>query len=669
MSAKLKTIHIPKELTREGEIREETVGEKKMKRVSISSDTPYLRYDWYADEDYWEVLSHEAADIDDSRLKLGLPMLFNHRRDDHLGRATKFHNDGHRIDVGILEDLIWSEGQSAQVRKKDVESGALVGTSVGYSILDDGECIGAKDGVPIYKFKWAPHEFSFCTIEADTTVGAGRGLTREVVQAMKKEGKDLPQLKEISVKSQNAIDETRKQSNNATTKQKPMAEEITEKTESPKVEVVKEADVLAKERNRVSRINGYVASFKVENMKTKVAELAVKAIEGGQSYDDFRQSVLDNWSDAQKVDDSVTGEINMSKKELRRYSIAQLLRQAAAGKIDDFYKEKSGDVAKLTKRDPEGIWIPDDVSGRSLDEIHGLGNRAVKNIGERIEQLERAMTVSVFSAGGALVGTDLLAGSLIQLLLNKVSFLNGFIHLGGLVGNVAIPKVTGGQTAYWLPEGGTVTASQMVFAQLGLLPHRLVASTAFDKQLVAQASLSVEALVRDTIARIMAVEKNRAMINGSGSSGEPLGLLNITGVQSNDTTANAPTWAQIVNFETKIGTANADLGPMSWLYSPAVQGNLKSLPKIGTTFPIFMQEGDKVNGYPVNTTNNVPSGLGIFGVGSEFIVADWAGIDIVVNPYSLDTSGQIRITVQMWTDNGCRHEVAFVVSDDTMAAA
>lgn len=661
-----KTLRIPKELTRAATMSEETVGGKKAKRISISSDTPYLRYDWMHDEEYWEVLSHDATDIDATRLALGLPVLFNHNRNEHLGRATKFNNDGHRIDVGTMDDVIWSESDNAQTKKKDVENGSLVGTSVGYSILDAGVCIGAKDEKPIYKFKWAPHEFSFCTMEADVTVGAGR--TRSTTNP---DGSDI-EMREISVEMKNDIDSPQKTTNTRSTAMPP--ETTTLPATETKINVVAEREDAAEKalqawETKRGKIEGYIAALKNEAWKKTAIEVSKDYLKvtDRRTFQDFQADAVSKFEGVTQAVE--TSEINMDKRELRRYSITELIRQAAFNKLDGFYKEKSADVAKLTKRDPEGIWIPDDVSNRSLQEVHGLDSRAMANQSHAIQQLARALTVSVFSAGGALVGTDLLAGSLIELLLNKVNFLTGFIHLGGLVGNVAIPKVTGGQTSYWLPEGGTVTSSNMTFAQLGLVPHRLVASTAYDKQLVAQASLGVEALVRDTIARIMAVEKNRAMINGSGSSGEPLGLLNITGVQTNTTTVNVPTWAQVVNFETKIGTANADLGPMSWLYSPAVQGNLKSLPKIGSTFPVFLQENGMVNGYPVNTTNNVPSGLGIFGVGSEFIVADWAGIDIVVNPFSLDTSGQIRVTVQQWTDNGCRHEVAFVVSTQSMAAA
>jgi HK97 family phage major capsid protein len=346
-------------------------------------------------------------------------------------------------------------------------------------------------------------------------------------------------------------------------------------------------------------------------------------------------------------------------------------------KISGFYREASDAVAKLNKKEPDGLWIPNDVTGSSLQEVHGIGSRRMAHESQLIERMgqtfARALTATNFTTGGALVGTELLAGSLIELLLNAIRFLDGVTYLGGLVGNIAIPRVTGPTAnSYWLPEGGTVSGADMTFAQLALVPHRLAATMAYDKQLVAQASLSVEALVRNYIARIMAVEKNRAMINGSGTNGQPLGLLNIPGVQVlNFATSGSPTFAEIVKFETAIETANADIGPMSWLTSPPVKGNLKStavvLTGATTVASVPIWKDDEVNGYPATATQNVPNNLVIMGVGSEYVVADWAGIDMVVNPYSLDLSGQIRLTVQQWTDNSVRHELAFCVSGNAGA--
>lgn len=652
-----KSIKIPEQLFRTASVlltkgaKEGDEGEMSM---SISSDTPYLRYDWCADEDYYEVLDHSSGGVDEARLKAGLPILFNHNRDQHLGRATSFANDGHKITVSGIK---WASGQFAQDKKKDALSGALPDTSVGYRIMDDGECIGAKDGVPIYKFKWALHEGSLVTIPADISVGVGR----------QRDDSQKDSLIEISVRTKETVD-TPPQT--ATTRTTPMADLIAPVAETkPVINVVEErAGAIRVERERVKKINDFVGALKKPEWQKAAATQAVKSIESGEDFDTFRMNALNSFEGVTQA--VQTSELGMSGKELKRYSLAKaILSRCLTGNVNGFEKECSDAQAKVLGRTPDGFYIPEDWSNRSLAEIHGMD---IAGVSRQIGDLQRTLTAGNFTSAGALIGTDLLGGSLIELLRNKTVMLSlGVTSLGGLVGNVAIPRQSGGATAYWLAEGASVTASDQTFQQLGLTPHRLVAQTAYDKQLLAQASVSVEAIVRNDIALVMAIKKDLAIINGSGASGEPLGILNQASVGTVTLgTTSGTAWAKMLSFETALGVANADqTGTPVFVTTPATRGNLKAVAKIGTTYPVFVMEGDMINGYKVYITNQVPSDKMLFGVPSEIIDATWAGIDVVVNPYSLDSSGQIRTTVMSYHDVTLRHGPAWQVSTDSGALA
>ena len=77
-------------------------------------------------------------------------------------------------------------------------------------------------------------------------------------------------------------------------------------------------------------------------------------------------------------------------------------------------------------------------------------------------------------------------------------------------------------------------------------------------------------------------------------------------------------------------------------------------------------------------TNNVPSNLtkgSSSGVCSSAIFSsDWSmlclgifgGLDMTVDPYSLATTGQIRITLNQYHDWACRQPGAFASSDDLL---
>jgi HK97 family phage major capsid protein len=160
-----------------------------------------------------------------------------------------------------------------------------------------------------------------------------------------------------------------------------------------------------------------------------------------------------------------------------------------------------------------------------------MGANALKGIFDAISG-RKALNETQFSYGGALVGTNVLMSSMIELLRNKplVSQM-GAMSLSGIVGNVAIPAQSGGATTYWLSETGSGTESDQQFAQLGLTPKRLVGDTAYSKELIAQTDLSVEGLVRDDLTRVLAIAKDLAALYGTGGS-QPLGLTNTVGVNS-----------------------------------------------------------------------------------------------------------------------------------------
>ncbi len=287
---------------------------------------------------------------------------------------------------------------------------------------------------------------------------------------------------------------------------------------------------------------------------------------------------------------------------------------------------------------------------------------------DEVRMLKRGLSAGVQNLGGYLIGTDLLTGSLIEYLrVRTVVSGMGIRNLDGLVNNVAIPRVTGTGTVYWLAEAATVTASTQLFGQLTLMPHRLGADTFYTKQLLNQASLSVEAFVRDDLVAAQAVELDRVYLNGSGTAGEPTGIFNTAGVGT-VTYSGAVVLAKLLTQESDIAVANADIGSMAWLFSPPSRAKLKAAVAFQNTASPLWDAQNMVIGYPAQVSNNLPSNKSVFGVWSDFIAARWAGLDIVVDPYSLKKSEQIEVTMHQWVDCGIRHPVAFEVSTDTAAA-
>jgi HK97 family phage major capsid protein len=637
----MKTINIkvPKELRRAATI--ESMGDGNF-CMSISSDEPYKRYDYWNDKEYYEVLDHSPGGMDDTRLKGGLPILFNHDRDQHLGRATKHENDGKRCTVS---GLIWSESEFAQTKKKDAMSGALPDTSVGYRITGEGKKIGERDGIPILRFKWAPHEASLVTIPADPTVGVGRNLEQL---------RSVP-FDVIATDLQKEIDETEEKPHTRN-----MSEAIT-------VTAEQESAIVAKERARSTAIAELAKHFREKGLggrKIETGELAEKMIREGKTEQEFRNAVMDGHFDEVKAVETTVQNLGMSDKDKRSYSLVRAIGMLARKQpLDGLEKEASEAHAKLIGREASGLefFLPQDVM-RGAAFPRGITGEQLRTMPENV----RALFTNVYGAAGALVGTDLLGGSMIELLRNQMAVARmGARTLSGLRGNVSIPRQTGGATASWLAEDSTITATNQTVGQLNLTPHKLGAATAYTQQLLAQASIDVENFVRQDLMTIIAIARDLAAINGSGNSGEPQGILN-TGSLSTAVTLSAAqsmTYANAVQFETNVALNNAVQGRLGYITTPTVKNNAKLVAEISAANSIPVWKNEMVNGYPAFATNQVPTATSvIFGNFDDLILADWADTSVIVDPYSLSLQGQIRIVMQMYCDNGIRHTKSFSVS-------
>ena len=397
----------------------------------------------------------------------------------------------------------------------------------------------------------------------------------------------------------------------------------------------------------------------------KCVDAASDFIAQGKSVDDFRKHVLEEVKKAPQV--LVTGNLGMDRREIKSYSLLKAVREMASEKgLTGLEKEASEATAKLTGRPVKGFLLPQDVAEVSLAEAHDLGSNAIKALASIAA---KNLNQTTFSQGGALVGTNLLTGSMIELLRNKPLIAQmGAMTMTGLVGDVAIPRIQGGATAYWLSENAPVPESDQIFGQLGLKPKRLVADTAWTKELANQTDLSVEALVRNDLTTVLALAKDVAAINGPGGAA-PLGILNTTGT-SPVTFGGTASRVKAIAFQKAVAVANASRGSLAYLTTPSTAASWLATPE-ATNYPKFLLEGNidmgTVVGRPAYSTNQVPGDLVIYGNFNDLILADWAGIDVVVDPYTLKKQGMIEITVTLWCDVGVRHAVSFAVSTDSGA--
>jgi len=262
---------------------------------------------------------------------------------------------------------------------------------------------------------------------------------------------------------------------------------------------------------------------------------------------------------------------------------------------------------------------------------------------------------------------DYRGGDFIDVLRNASSVMQaGATMLSGLSGDVKIPKKTAAATAGWIAtEGGAAGESEMTVGQVSMTPKTLGAYTDVTRQLLIQASLDVENLIRDDLTRAIALTIDSAALEGAGTSGAPTGILNTSGVNTVTAFAAAnPTFAEVVTLETAVAEDNALLGNLAYILPASMYGALKTVEKASGTAQFVIEPGGTMNGYRAIVSNQATAGNLYFGNFSDCLVGMFGGLDLLVDPYTASTSGTIRVVALQSVDVAVRHAVSFAYGND-----
>ena len=375
------------------------------------------------------------------------------------------------------------------------------------------------------------------------------------------------------------------------------------------------------------------------------ADLARKAIAEGRSIEEFRGELLETIGSEKALENQ---ELGLSKKERQRFSLFNVVNALAnptdrrAQEKAAFEYEVSRAAAEKYGRDPQGIMVPFEV----------LGKRDLNSADD-----------------SALFSDDFRSGDFIDVLRNSSSIMQaGARMLNGLSGDVKIPRKATAAAAAWIDtEGGAATESEMTVGTTSMVPRQLAAFTDITRQLRQQASLDVENLVRDDLAQALALAIDLAGLSGSGSSGQPTGIKNTSGINTVDfgTAPDlVPDFAQIVDMETQVAIDNALMGNLAYIMPAAMYGALKTVEKASGTAQFVVEPGGTVNGYRAIVSNQCATGDAYFGYFADLLVGMWSGVDLTVDPYSLSTTGSIRLVAFQTVDVAVRHAVSFCLGND-----
>jgi HK97 family phage major capsid protein len=362
-----------------------------------------------------------------------------------------------------------------------------------------------------------------------------------------------------------------------------------------------------------------------------------------------------------------------------RYSLMRAIRSQLGGlKLDGIELEVHQELGRRRSTKPKGVLVPWDAP-----------------LPER-----RALTTTT---GSGSIQTTHPRGMLIDALRPKLAV----ARLGGMIaniteadarGNIQIPVKSAVTPVSWVAEGSAPSQSNLTVGSVSLTPKTCTAFTDLTRRMITESDPGFEEFVIDDIAASIAVAVDGAALNGPGSSNQPLGLLQTSGLPSiaivnAGVNGGAITYADLVALEDKLGVNLGDSpldARVGLLTSVGGRAALRKLDLGGATpsgrfawnakpmvIDGVLRTVESVLGYPAVSTSLVPENLTLgtsnnvtaacLGNFTDLLVNLFSGFDMIVNPYLQSTGGIVRITGLQDVDVAVRRAGSFVLAAGWLA--
>ena len=623
----------------------------------------------------WEVLDHapENKKIRKrlKRLKTAGSVLFNHAPDRYVGRIE---------DVWIGDDrkgharVRFGKSDFADQIFKDIEDGILASTSVAYRIhAMELEKKDEKKGNVYRAYDWEPYEVSVVTLPADITVGVGRGAEWGETNTIFLKEEEEMEKDEKKTQQETATTTSAVSVPATTTSAVPVPEvRFYSAPSGPSMEEV----AAATREAELSRIQAIEAIGEAHAFEKEARE----AIKAGTSADSFREWALEALA---KRSEKAQFTPEMSRKEVREYSLQRVLLNVLGKGEAGFEREISAEISRQSGIETAGIFVPFHVLGQKRAAYIKRGD---PEFSAALQKREDYLAGSATS-GAEFVATEVWAQDMVLPLQNRpICAKAGARVLTGLKGNPSLPVVSSGSTAQWRTEIQQLAVTNPTTTSRSASPKRLGDVMEYSLQWLKQSEATVQAVIGADIEAALIAAIDRGALHGSGSSGEPTGLIETSGIGDVDGggTGGAPTWAHITELENDVASANAALGKLAYITNTNVRYKLKRTAYNTTYGDIFLWDireqkpsGDgMLNGYSAFISNvvrnNLPKNAGtnlsaiFFGNWEDMFLCYWGGIEFVNDMYSKADYGEVRIVANAYFDVLIRRPASFSCMKDAI---
>lgn len=698
--------------------------EKGIVRLSFSSELRVKRKDKRGY--YYEELSHQPGDCNLGFLNRSGMVLADHDETQEIGtvepKSALVEADGKCRATIKVDDADWQ----ARIKAEAIS----IPVSVGYRILSELSATREPegDGITIRKYSWEPYEISLLTgPAADNTVGIYRSKKRlcpdcegegccpdcgddeersEECATCKGKGRCSGCAGNGYISTARAVDLNKNAEAEKNLRTKNMETITAEQLSAAKIEAAKlsATETAARNKDIITASEMFVERHgkKAKGEAAKeIRKMAIEAIEKGFAADKFNASVTTYCLNLPP--EQINARDFVPAEDMAQFSLSRAIQQAITNKdkggaarpdkdsvegsiISEYERKLSQAEGGRGSYTPVGFCVP-------LDAQIGMANLSRKEMLREYRKNQntfgRDMQATVYGAGGAVVPTYWLL-PVIELLRNKLVLSRAGVRvMGGLTGNVIIPRLEAPSTAYSLAEIAAITNSQQTLGQISMTPHRIGNRVVYSKQLVFQSSPDIERLINDDMLKVLALKADLLGLVGQGAGSEPLGIFNTPGI-SNITFGATPTYTQIVQMETDIREQNV-MDSLTYVSTSATRGSLKTVAEVlrgassilGGSYNALWkgvgQTGEmdgEMNGWPAIDSQQIPAPAGggtttgnqmLLGAFEQFIMGIFGGFDVVIDYYTQAANAEVAVNMNMWLDYVMRHPQAFCASTDSAA--
>ena len=335
---------------------------------------------------------------------------------------------------------------------------------------------------------------------------------------------------------------------------------------------------------------------------------------------------------ASKVEKSE--KIENTPKEIREYSFQDAMKAAYSGNMEGLIKEMDQEArneARYTGQSFKGIAIPSSVLTRA------------------------AVGTAAGNATEVMAWTDQLEANLV-LASAGANFYSG-------VNNMKFPVFSSINSGFVPEAGGSAPAANGTASGVTLSPKKLISIVNVSAEALVQ-NAGIEAALRRNMAQSVAATLENALLDTGDVSNAPASIFADAAAGS----TAAVSAATLTALETTVLGNGVQLegARMAYLMDMDAYTKVKTEAQVSSVSPLYDNRDKTANGYFTFVSSGVAaSGASgkehvLFGDFSKVHIAQFGGLDILVDPYTDGGIGQTRMIVTSLVDgDAVQNDTAF----------